>query len=59
MDGACSRHGTDEKYKVFVGKPEKKRSIVRRRRNNVRMDHREIRWDGVDWIHLAQDRVQW
>jgi hypothetical protein len=23
------------------------------------MDIREIRWEGVDWIHLAQDRNQW
>jgi hypothetical protein len=23
------------------------------------MDLREIRWEGVDWIHLAQDRDQW
>jgi hypothetical protein len=23
------------------------------------MDLREIRWDGVDWIELAQDRNQW
>jgi hypothetical protein len=23
------------------------------------MDLREIRWDGVDWIELAQDRDQW
>jgi hypothetical protein len=23
------------------------------------MDHREIGWDGVDWIDLAQDRDQW
>jgi hypothetical protein len=22
------------------------------------MDLREIRWEGVDWIHLAQDRDQ-
>jgi hypothetical protein len=20
---------------------------------------REIRWEAVDWMHLAQDRVQW
>jgi len=20
---------------------------------------REIRWEGVDWIHLAHDRDQW
>jgi hypothetical protein len=23
------------------------------------MDFREIGWDGVDWIELAQDRDQW
>jgi hypothetical protein len=23
------------------------------------MDVREIRWDGVDWIDMAQDRDQW
>jgi hypothetical protein len=23
------------------------------------MDLREIVWDGVDWIELAQDRDQW
>jgi hypothetical protein len=26
---------------------------------NVRRDLREIRWDGMDWIDLAQDRDQW
>jgi hypothetical protein len=23
------------------------------------MDIREIRWENVDWIHLAEDRDQW
>jgi hypothetical protein len=23
------------------------------------MDLREIEWDGVDWIELAEDRDQW
>jgi hypothetical protein len=23
------------------------------------MDVREIGWQGVDWMHLAQDRDQW
>jgi hypothetical protein len=23
------------------------------------MDLREVEWDGVDWICLVQDRVQW
>jgi hypothetical protein len=23
------------------------------------MDLKEIGWDGMDWIHLAQDKDQW
>jgi hypothetical protein len=49
-------------YGILVGKPEGKRPLGRPRRrweDNIKMDLREIRWDGVDWIGLAQDRVQW
>jgi hypothetical protein len=27
--------------------------------DNIKMDLREIGWDGVDWIDTAQDRDQW
>jgi hypothetical protein len=27
--------------------------------DNIKMDLLEIRWDGVDWIGLAQDRDKW
>jgi hypothetical protein len=27
--------------------------------NNIEMDLTEIRWGGVDWIGLAQDRDKW
>jgi hypothetical protein len=27
--------------------------------DNIKMDLREIGWDGVDWIELAQNRDQW
>jgi hypothetical protein len=27
--------------------------------NNIKMNLREIGWDGMDWIDLAQDRDQW
>jgi hypothetical protein len=30
----------------------------RRWEDNIRMDVREICWEGVDWIHLAQNRDQ-
>jgi hypothetical protein len=47
---------------ILAGKTEGNRPLVRPRRmweHNVKMDLREIRWSGVDWIHLAQDRDQW
>jgi hypothetical protein len=25
---------------------------------NIKMDLREIGWDGIDWIDLAEDRYQ-
>jgi hypothetical protein len=27
--------------------------------DNIKMNLREIGWDGVDWIDMAQDRDQW
>jgi hypothetical protein len=45
-----------------VGKPEGKRPLGRPRRrwdNNIKINHREIGWGGVDWIDLAQHRDQW
>jgi hypothetical protein len=47
-------------YRILVGKPEGKRPLGRRRWvNNIKMDLREIGWDGMDWIDLAQDRDPW
>jgi len=46
----------------LVGKPEGKRPLGKPRRrwsDNIRMYHREIRWEGVNWVHLAQDRAHW
>jgi hypothetical protein len=48
--------------RILVGKPEGKRSLGRPRSrwvNNIKMDVREIGWDGVDWMDMAQDRDQW
>jgi hypothetical protein len=27
--------------------------------DNIRIDLREIGYEGADWMHLAQDRDQW
>jgi hypothetical protein len=44
--------------RILVGKPEGKRPR-HRRVDNIKIDLREIGWDGMDWIDLAQDRDQW
>jgi hypothetical protein len=44
-----------------VGKPEGKRPLRRPRHmwvNNIKIYHREIGCDGMDWIDLAQDRIR-
>jgi hypothetical protein len=49
-------------YRIFVGKPEGKRPLggpSRRWVNNIKIDLREIGWDGMEWIDLFQDRNQW
>jgi hypothetical protein len=44
-----------------MGNAEGKRPLGRPRHrwvNNIKMDLREIGWDGIDWIDLSQDRDQ-
>jgi hypothetical protein len=48
-------------YIILVRKSEGKRPLGRLRRrgeDNIRMDLREIGWEVVDWIPLAQNRDQ-
>jgi hypothetical protein len=43
-------------YRILVGMPEGKRPLGRPRHrlmDNIKMDLREIGWDGMDWIGLA------
>jgi hypothetical protein len=49
-------------YRLLVGKPEGRGPLERPRRrwvDNIKIDLREIGWDGMDWIDLAQDRDLW
>jgi hypothetical protein len=44
-----------------MGNPEGRRPLGRPRRRwvvNIKIGFREIGWDGMDWIDLAQDRGQ-
>jgi hypothetical protein len=48
--------------RVLTGNPEGKISLGRPRHSwedNIKLDFKGTVWDGVDWIHLAQDRGQW
>jgi hypothetical protein len=53
---------TRNAYRILVGKPEGKSPLKSSRRRwvtNIKMDLRDIGWDGMDWIDLAQDKDQW
>jgi hypothetical protein len=46
-------------YRVFVGKLEEKRPLVRPRRrwaDNIKIDKQEVGCGVIDWSELAQDR---
>jgi len=50
-------------YKIVVGKRKGKKPFGRHRRrrweDNIKMDGREIGWEGVDWMDQPQGRAQW
>jgi hypothetical protein len=55
MGSACSTHGEKYECRTSVGNPEGKRPLQRLRRrwvNNIKVDVREIGWDGMEWINL-------
>jgi hypothetical protein len=60
LNRACSTNRKKRNaYRILVGKPQGKRPLGRRRHrwvDNIKMDLREIEWNGMDWIDLAQDR---
>jgi hypothetical protein len=59
----CSTNGGKRNaYRILVGNPEGKRPLERPRHkwvDNIKMDLREIGWDGMEWIDLPQNRDQW
>jgi hypothetical protein len=56
-DRAFSMHGRDEKsVQKSVGKPGK---LTKRWEDNIKIDLKETGCKDLDWIHLAQGRVQW
>jgi hypothetical protein len=63
MGGPNSTNKKDDKcIKTFSVKPYGKRPLGRpwcRWEDNIKMDPMEILWEGVDCIHVDQDRDQW
>jgi hypothetical protein len=61
LPGQWQKKSFGNAYRILVENPEEKRPLGRPRRrwvDNIKMDLREIGWDGMDWIDLAQDRDQ-
>jgi hypothetical protein len=49
-------------YRVWVGRPEGKIPLGRRRRrweDNIEVDLRETGIDGANWVRLVQYRIKW
>jgi hypothetical protein len=49
-------------YRALVGKPEGRRPLGRPRprwKNNIKRNPTEVRFRGMDWISLAEDRDGW
>jgi hypothetical protein len=54
--------GKRNAHRILVGTPEGKRPLGRTRRrwvDSIKIDLREIGWDGMNFIDLAQDRDRW
>jgi len=60
MKGACEHMGeTGNANRVLTGKPEGSRSLgtyTRGWKGNIKMDLKGPGWEGMDWIHMAQDK---
>ena len=62
MTGGSSTYGREENvYRISVGKSERKRPIgtpAHRLEDNIKMG-KEIGWEDVEWLNVAQDKVKW
>ena len=49
-------------HQVLVGKPEGTKPLGRLRyrlEDNIKIDLKEVVWEGMDWIDLAQNKDRW
>jgi hypothetical protein len=61
--GHVAHKGQDRKvYKVLARKAEGRRPLGRRRHrweDGIEIDLRLSGWEGVEWVHVPQDRDRW
>jgi hypothetical protein len=61
MGRACSTNvEKGNAYRILVGIPEEKRPLKRPRRrwvDNIKINLREMGWDGMDWIRFIWLRI--
>jgi hypothetical protein len=43
-------------YNIFIGNSDAEDIDRHTQEHNIKMYLRELGWEGVNWIHLAQDR---
>jgi hypothetical protein len=49
-------------FRVLVGRVEERRPLGRPRNrweDDIKIDLVEVRWEGVDWVDLVQDKETW
>jgi hypothetical protein len=62
MGGTCNMNEGEEKHMLLVEKSEGNTSGGKPKCgwvDNIKMDLKEIRWGGVDWIGLVQYMERW
>jgi hypothetical protein len=61
MDRACSTSGAEKEFIEDIGGKARRKETTRKTKgrkwvDNIKIDFREVRWDDMDLIDLAQDR---
>jgi hypothetical protein len=62
MGRGCSTYVGEEEYIQYISGQARNRPLGRPRRrwvDNIKMDLREIGFDGMDMIDLSQERDEW
>jgi hypothetical protein len=59
MGRECSRNGEMSNKKLWLESLKGSRRPRHTQDDDIKMDLRKVRWEVVDWIHLAQDRDWW